>query len=263
MHRPHLRLRVPSPGRRGGRVLLLCAVVLAVGAAGFLVVRDSALARVERAYVTGLVSPDEARIRHKLHEAAKTMTTLRVREDVLLDAVREYPSIVGLETDADPPNELSITVRERRAVATLDGPGARVPVAADGTPLTGMRADAKLPVVRADRGPQDARVKRAVTALAAAHGPLLRRSHRAWTDARGLVIDLRNGPALVFGDATRVRAKWMAAARVLAEPSTKGAVYLDVRVPERVAAGGVATASLNLDSTLSPAASPLAQVQPD
>jgi len=33
----------------------------------------------------------------------------------------------------------------------------------------------------------------------------------------------------------------MAAARVLAEPSAAGAVYLDVRVPRRVAAGGLGT----------------------
>jgi cell division protein FtsQ len=77
------------------------------------------------------------------------------------------------------------------------------------------------------------------------------------------LVELRRGPELVFGDPTRARAKWAAAARVLAEPSAKGAVYLDIRVPERVAAGGVETPSMNLELSLSPDASPLAQVQPD
>ena len=54
-----------------------------------------------------------------------------------------------------------------------------------------------------------------------------------------------------------------AAARVLAEPSAAGAVYLDVRVPERVAAGGLSSTDLDVESSLTDPASPLAQVQPD
>ena len=53
------------------------------------------------------------------------------------------------------------------------------------------------------------------------------------------MLDLRDGPDLIFGDARRAAAKWAAAARVLAEPSAAGATYLDLRVPERVAAGGL------------------------
>ena len=263
MHRPQLRPRVPSPPRRGGRVLVVCLAVVAVALTGFFAVRDSSLVRVERVYITGLVSPDEPRIRRALREAALDMTTLRVDEDRLMAAVRAYPSVTGVHADADLPNELSIEVRERRAVATLETPGARVPVAADGALLSGMRPDPELPAVEATRGATDPRVQRAVTALAAAPDGLLRRSTRAYSDGRGLVIELREGPSLVFGDAARVRAKWLASARVLAEPSAAGAVYLDVRVPERVAAGGVATSDLTLESSLNVVASPLAQVQPD
>jgi cell division protein FtsQ len=263
MHRPQLRPRVFSPGRRGGRVLVVCAAAVAVVVAGYLAVRDSSLVRVQRVYITGLVSPDEPRIRRALRDAALDMTTLRVDEERLLAAVRSYPSITGIDADADLPNELSITVRERRAVATLDTPGARVPVAADGALLSGMRPDPALPTVKATHGSGDARVSRAVTALASAPGGMLRRAARAYNDGRGLVVDMRAGPSLVFGDAERARAKWLAAARVLAEPSAAGAVYLDVRVPERVAAGGVARTDLTLESSLSNLASPLAQVQAD
>jgi len=58
-------------------------------------------------------------------------------------------------------------------------------------------------------------------------------------------LDMRAGPQLFFGTASRPTAKWTATARVLAEPSSAGAVYLDVRVPERVAAGGLATAPVD------------------
>ena len=44
----------------------------------------------------------------------------------------------------------------------------------------------------------------------------------------------------MFGDGEDARAKWTAAARVLAEPSAAGATYLDLRIPGRVAAGGLA-----------------------
>jgi hypothetical protein len=40
-----------------------------------------------------------------------------------------------------------------------------------------------------------------------------------------------------FGDASRPHAKWLSLARVLADPSSAGASYVDVRLPERPAAG--------------------------
>jgi cell division protein FtsQ len=51
---------------------------------------------------------------------------------------------------------------------------------------------------------------------------------------------MKNGPELVFGSDVDARAKWIAAARVLAESSAAGATYLDLRIPGRVAAGGLA-----------------------
>ena len=50
---------------------------------------------------------------------------------------------------------------------------------------------------------------------------------------------LSEGPRLIFGGRSDARAKWAAAARVLAEPSAQGALYLDLRIRGRVAAGGV------------------------
>jgi cell division protein FtsQ len=55
----------------------------------------------------------------------------------------------------------------------------------------------------------------------------------------GLVVRLREGPELIFGDATRMQAKWTAAARVLADKAAAGASYVDLRLPGRPAAGGL------------------------
>ena len=59
-------------------------------------------------------------------------------------------------------------------------------------------------------------------------------------DDRGVIAALHNGPELVFGTGEHASQKWAAAARVLAEISAQGATYLDLRIPGRVAAGGLA-----------------------
>jgi cell division protein FtsQ len=56
---------------------------------------------------------------------------------------------------------------------------------------------------------------------------------------RGVVVKVKDGPDLVFGDAGRINAKWAAAIRVLADRDAAGADYIDVRIPERPAAGGL------------------------
>ncbi|HWT23540.1 MAG TPA: hypothetical protein VN213_08545, partial [Solirubrobacteraceae bacterium] len=85
----------------------------------------------------------------------------------------------------------------------------------------------------------DQRALAALRVAAAAPSELRARAERVFYGPRGMTLDLRDGPELYFGSVTDARAKWLAAARVLAEPSAAGAVYLDLRVPGRVAAGGV------------------------
>jgi hypothetical protein len=55
--------------------------------------------------------------------------------------------------------------------------------------------------------------------------------------AHGLVVELRSGPSIYFGDASELDAKWTAATAVLADPSSAGASYIDVTDPSRPAAG--------------------------
>ena len=64
-----------------------------------------------------------------------------------------------------------------------------------------------------------------------------------FTGPDGLTVGLRNGALIYFGDTARPHAKWIAAARVLADPGSSGASYVDVRVPDRPAAGGIAGAN--------------------
>jgi cell division protein FtsQ len=226
---------------RGFAAVMVLAAVL-VG--GWLWLRDSSLARVTQVHVTGATTSERADIQAALDTAAREMTTLHVRREVLDDAVASYPSVAGLRVQTDFPHELSIEVLEHRPVAALDIDGRRVPVSGGGIVLTGVRADDDLPSIREDTTPPDGRVtdRRARAALAvaaAAPQPLLARADRFSWGEHGLTLALKEGPPLIFGTPDDAMAKWLAAARVLAEPTAAGATYLDLRVTGRVAAGGV------------------------
>jgi cell division protein FtsQ len=126
-----------------------------------------------------------------------------------------------------------------------------MPVAGDGTILRGLPVEEKLPIITA-RG--DLRGDRLTdpAALHAAHvaggAPDVLRPRIERLDLRsgeGIVVQLRDGPELIFGDARHVRAKWLAATRVLADPDAAGATYIDVRLPGRPAAGGLPAETLS------------------
>jgi cell division protein FtsQ len=223
------------------------AAVLAFGAVlfgGWMWVRDSPLAAVREVSVTGATSSEEGRIRAALEDAARDMTTLHVRRDVLRSAVAAYPSVAALRVDADFPHGLAIEVTEHRPVAALELDGRRVPVTGDGIVLTGVQADRDLPSIRRSTAPadriRDRRTRAALAVAAAAPEDLLHSSERLRWSRDGLTLDMRDGPPLVFGTNEDAAARWAAAARVLADPDSAGATYLDLRIPGRVAAGGLA-----------------------
>jgi cell division protein FtsQ len=221
------------------------AVILVAGllTGGWLWARDSSLAEVTDVHVTGTTTSEGEAVRAALENAARNMTTLRVRDDVLDEAVSPYRSVAGLQIERDLPHGLRIRVLERRPVAALGTEGRRTPVAADGVVLTGVQPDPALPSIDepVPGGPRvtDERTRAAVAVAAAAPRELLERAEEIDFGPEGLTADLRDGPPLVFGSREDAAAKWAAAARVLAAPSAAGATYLDLRVVGRVAAGGL------------------------
>lgn len=228
------------------RPLVAVAVVAMVLGGGWLWLRGSSLVAVERVEVIGLSSSEADEVRQALDVAARSMTTLHVRRDELDAAVERFTSVDGLIVQADFPHGLTIEVTEREPIAEVDLAGQVVPVGAGGRLMRGVEPTRKLPVLHATRLAPGGRLTdpdalAAVNVLAAAPEPLRERVKKIWTGRRGLALDLRAGPALYFGTSERPVAKWSAAASVLADPSSAGAVYLDVRVPERVAAGGLGT----------------------
>lgn len=248
---PRLATRAPLPGPRARRRLLGLVLAAAVLCSGYLLwFRDSSLVGVDTVSVTGLSSDDAGRIRRLLTSEARTMTTLHVSVDELEEAVAGFPIVERVAVSPDFPSTLRIRVIEHHPAAVVVAGGSRRPVAGDGTVLEGLPAPGPLPVVRLRGAPPAERLDeeaalRSVRVLGAAPRELSGRLEAASvTRERGVVAQLREGPELIFGEATRLRAKWAAAARVLADPSSGGASYVDLRLPGRPAAGGLPAETL-------------------
>jgi cell division protein FtsQ len=243
------------------RALLTLIATIVVLGAGWMWVRDSSLAEVRDVEVTGTTSSEEAQVRGALESAGMDMTTLHVREEALRAAVARFSSVADLRIRTNFPHVLKVEVIEHRPVAALELGDRRMAAAGSGLLLRGVIADADLPTIRLDASPAGDRVRNANTLAAlaiagAAPDDLLRRVDRLWTGPRGMMLALRDGPDLIFGTRDDARRKWLAAARVLADQRAAGATYLDVRVPGRVAAGGLGPV---VEPTPAPSVIPKAQ----
>ena len=256
-----LRGRIGGLSATAKRRLLMAAGVLALLAALYFAwFRDSSFVAVDDVTVTGLRTEDGARIRARLVAAAEGMTTLHFDEDELMRALPAGAAVAGLEVTTDFPHGMRIHVLQRPPVAVLVAGGQRVTVAGDGSVLKGVKAGA-LPAIAVGVVPNGklgrGRALRLVRAAAAAPAPLRRRIERLrQLPGKGLVALLRQGPQVILGDASRLAAKWAAAAAVLADSASLGATYVDVRIPERPVAGGVDVPQPEAEEPVVPAPAP-------
>lgn len=246
---------------RVGRLAIAAAVLAGVVAGGWLWLRDSSVVAVERVEIGGVYGPDAAQIRSALVSSARNMTTLDVRIGQLRTAVAPFPVVKDLRVSTRFPHSMRIEVTEQLPVGALVAGGHAVAAGGDGTVLRDVPAGAlpTIPVPSLPGGSQetDRAALDALAVLAAAPARLLPKISQATTiTPHGLVIQLRNGPAVYFGDTTDLAAKWMAATEVLADPGSAGASYVDVTDPARPAAGvganALSAAGLASSATSSP-----------
>jgi cell division protein FtsQ len=260
MHRAAAMPRVRSvPRLPRAAVWALAVFVLLV--AGGLWLRDSSLVAVDKVTVTGLSGPQAGRIAGQLESAARDMTTLHVRGDQLRAVTQPYPVVKDVRVSTDFPHGLRIDVVENTPVAAISVNGSKTPVTADGKIIRGA-SQSDLPIVPLKVAPAGASVvdstaKHAIAALAAAPEALRARVTRtSSTHDGGLTLQLRDGPDLRFGGADRLAAKWAAATAILASGQASGATYLDLRYPERPAAGGLEDPTTQRDPEAVNAADP-------
>jgi cell division protein FtsQ len=256
-------------GRRSEAMKLLkLGGVLALVAAlygGWLMLRDAPLFRVEKVQVTGLSGPVVPAVRTRLEEAGRGMTTTHVDIAGLKEAVAAYTVIKGLAVHTEFPHGLSIRVIERLPVAALVVGGVRLGIAADGAIVHGLGGSiqslpsltaAEIPTTKALSDPASID---ALEVLDIAPAVLRRVIARVGEGPQGLTVYLRDGPPVYFGDTSRLHAKWASTARVLGDPQSLGAAYLDVRLPDRPAAGvnDPATSAMSSGGALETAGAPL------
>ena len=240
-----LRARVGGLSAATKRRLLLALAVLALLATVYYGwFRDSSFVAVKDVTVSGLTTEDAPKIRARLIAAARDQSTLHVDKDALMAALPAGSAVADLRITTDFPHGMRIEVIQSSAVAVLVAPGRRMPVAADGSLLSGVRA-ANVPAIHVGALPGSGRLGRGraqelVAVAAAAPRPLRTRIERIRKlPGKGLVAYVERGPQVILGDSTSLAAKWAAAAAVLADGASRGASYVDVTFPDRPVAGGV------------------------
>ncbi|HXA55309.1 MAG TPA: hypothetical protein VNV37_10610 [Solirubrobacteraceae bacterium] len=242
---PPLSVVLPRLATPKRLAVALATVALLTG--GWLWLRDSPLVAVERARITGVQGVDAPQIDAALRSAARRMSTLNVSIAALRAAVAPYRVVRSLSVATEFPHGLRIDVVEQPPVAEVSATGVHTAVAADGVvlgPALLTASSAPLPSIALAGLPAppggrigDPTARGELSVLGAAPRVLLGWVAKVFTGGEGLTVQMRNGVSIYFGDATRAHAKWLAAARVLADPSSAGATYVDVRDPERPAAG--------------------------
>jgi cell division protein FtsQ len=230
--------------RRWSRIALLASLVaLPLLGGGWLWLRNSSFVAVQRVEISGVRGPDAAQIEAALTAAARRESTLNVQISALRAAVAELPLVREVSAVAHFPHTLQVRVVEQLPVAALLVAGSKTAVAADGVVLGPSLSSGALPVVDGSSEPfvgqpvKAPDLLAALTVLGAAPAPLARLAERAFEGPKGLTVAMRNGLLVYFGNATRPHAKWLSLARVLADSSSSGASYVDVRLPGRPAAG--------------------------
>ncbi len=229
--------------RRLRFALLAVLIALPLLGGGWLWFRQSPFVSVQQVQITGVHGREADAVQAALVDAARRMSTLDVSAGALRAAVA--PLRVVREVRAIPsfPHGLRIEVIEQLPVAALTVGGSRTAVAADGVVLGPALLSSSLPSVSGAFEPaagmrlSSPSLLAALTVLGAAPAPLARLVERVFTGPKGLTVAMRNGLLAYFGDASRPHAKWLSLAQVLADPSSAGASYVDVRLPARPAAG--------------------------
>ncbi len=239
---------------------LVCLALLPLlGLGGWMLVRDSALFAVDQVSIVGLSPGALPAVSDELIAAARSQTTTDFSVGALRAAVAPYTLIAGIRAQTHFPHGVRIEVTERQPLARVVVGRRWFALAVDGSIVSGLAHDGHLAVLHSTRYPSGGRTRDpfvllALRVLGAAPAPLLARV-AAVTDADGqLTIYMHRGPRLIFGNWSLPHAKWDAVAAVLAEPSARGAAYIDVRLPSRPAAQVADPATMGLDAATAGAA---------
>ena len=225
---------------------MIAVLVITAVAGYFLWLRDSSLVAVSNVDVVGVTSGDRTKIVGSITDAAEQQTTLHADPAKIAQVAAGFPTVASVDVDPNFPHGMRITVHERPPAMLVDAGGDDpVAAAADGTLLTGVQVpnSDQLPTLDVGHLPAGGSLTgeplQEGLILGAAPRPLRPLIDKVTYDkGYGVEITLDGGIPVRFGSGSSAAEKWAAAASVLADPKVDALTYLDVRVPERPAAGG-------------------------
>lgn len=231
------------------QVLIALALLAAIIAGAWLLVRNSSLVAVEQVRVIGLSGYYEKGAKAAVIAEAQQMTTMNFDDARIAAAAGEFVDVAGVQVQTDFPHAATIRLDVRRPVLIAKIGGRTVTLSQTGEVMSPSHAVAGLPKIESPGAITSDRVTsgrayEAVRVLGAAPDVLLRKVDAVKWGRLGIVLSLENGPDLYFGDANEAARKWDDATTVLASDKSRGAAYLDLRVPGRVALGGLGGAEL-------------------
>lgn len=262
---PRVALALPRSLLTRRRIMATFALVICAVAAYMLWFRHSSYVAAEEVDVTG-VSFSEPAIRTALTDAGEGMSTVDPDVAALERSVRGFPTVASISVDADFPDRLAIEVEERAPVAIVGG-GEGVPVAGDGTLLSGIEIEnQKLPAIETGGLPASGALRGSALAqaevLGATSDPLRPAIRGIGVDPdHGVEVALAGEVELRFGDSRNAEAKWAAAAAILADPHLVQVSFIDLRLPGRPAVGGTTSTPADPAASSAPA-SPTAGAPP-
>ena len=240
MRRPRCRRCPARPPARSRRLAVRRSSLIG---GGWLWLRDSLLVAVRKVTVTGVSGPDAPQVRAALERCRPRHDHAPRPPGRAADRGRPVPGVIGVTTSADFPHGLRIAVHERNAVGAVVA-GA----SASRSPPTGRSCARRRPRPAAiaakarRRGAHaDDSARSALGVLAAAPARCARRSSARYVgDAR---LDARaraTARSCTSAAASGSRPSGPRSRACSQDQSSAGATYLDVRLPERAAAGGLA-----------------------
>ncbi len=230
--------KAPRPSRRFLVVVTVLAIVLAAAYVWF---RDSGFVAAEKVTVSGAGGDEE--LVAALKGEAVEMSTLHFDAGRLAEVAARFGNVDAVTVKADFPHTLGVTVSLRDAVGYVESSDGKFVAASDGTLSPAEQIPQGLPPLQLEAEPgagtvgaDDLELLRVIKAAPQKLTPLI--SGGALSHDNGPVLTLGDGIELRFGDDSQARAKWIAAAAVLADPEVTTLSYIDLTSPSRPAAGG-------------------------
>ncbi len=230
-----------------GRALLACTLLVAAAVGVYVVSRETSLFAIRKIEVRGVSPAQATEVQNALGSLSGT-SLLALGGDAVTRRVGALPDVLSVTYDRAFPHTLKVVIVPERPVAVLRRADESWLVSARGRIMRKLtqgqfpglpriwvtrQVDASLGSTLSDTNALNAVA--AVAPLLRVHFPI--RVASVETKDGQVTLQLRTGLALIVGDTTDLRLKYVVAKQLLPGVQAGAGSYLDVSVPERAVSG--------------------------